>query len=354
MLGLDVIAPQEVAYRGTTLREFDLDAALERRPQIILVDELAHTNAAGTRHAKRWQDVQELLDAGIDVYTTLNVQHLERLNDVVSQITGVVVRETVPDDVFVQADEVELVDITPDELLERLHDGKVYLPAQAERALRNFFQKGKLTALREIALRRTADRVSVDVQTARTGAAARQPWPTSERLLVCVGPSPASAKVVRAARRLADTLRGQWLAVHVETPQAERTSAADRLRLRENLRLAERLGAEVVTLSGDDVVDTVLSYANERNVTKIVLGKPYDSRLRRGARRWSIACCATAAISTCTWSAGSTSRRAPMPRRRRLDRPAAPGLGCPLPPCWPVRPWWPGRFTRWAWETPTW
>ena len=285
--GLEALPPLEVRYRGATLREFDLDAALERRPRIVLVDELAHTNAAGLRHPKRWQDVQELLELGIDVWTTLNVQHIESLNDVVSQITGVVVRETVPDDVFLQADEVELVDITPEELLQRLHDGKVYLPAQAERALRSFFQKGNLTALRELSLRRTADRVNVDVQSARLGAAARQPWPTAERLLVCVGPSPSSAKVVRAARRLADTLHAPWLAVHVETPQAEQASAANRQSLKHNLRLAERLGAEVVSLSGDDVVTTVLDYANERNVTKMVLGKPYAShrpwwRLRRG------------------------------------------------------------------------
>jgi two-component system sensor histidine kinase KdpD len=218
--GLAVLPPLDVEYRGTKLREFDLDAALARKPRLILVDELAHTNAPGVRHVKRWQDVDELLQAGIDVWTTLNVQHIESLNDVIAQITGVVVRETIPDDVFFRADEVELIDLTPDELLVRLREGKVYIPVQAERAMRNFFQKANLTALRELALRRTADRINVDVQLARLGTA-RTTWPTAERLMVCVGPSPTSAKVIRAAKRLADRLAAEWVAVHVRTPHSQ-------------------------------------------------------------------------------------------------------------------------------------
>ena len=194
-------------YRGVTLREFDLDAALARRPQLILVDELAHTNAEGLRHPKRWQDVEELLAAGIDVWTTLNVQHIESLNDVIAQITGVVVRETLPDTVLEQADEIELIDITPEELMERLAAGKVYIPPQAERALQNFFQKGNLVALRELSLRQAAHRLQRDVDAARHERAAAAPWLTSERLLVCVGPSPTSARIVRATKRLAVVAR---------------------------------------------------------------------------------------------------------------------------------------------------
>ena len=186
--GQECLPCRTVIYRGVTLREFDLDGALTRKPTLILVDELAHTNAPGSRHAKRWQDVEELLDAGINVWTTLNVQHLESLNDVVAQITGVVVRETLPDSVFDQADELELVDLPPDELLERLREGKVYIPEQAKQAMQRFFKKANLIALREIAMRRTADRISTQVQTARLGETRTQTWPTNERLLVCVGP----------------------------------------------------------------------------------------------------------------------------------------------------------------------
>ena len=193
-----------VAYRGTTLREFDLDAALARRPAVILVDELAHTNAPGSRHAKRWQDVLELLDAGINVYTTLNVQHVESLNDIVAKITGVIVRETVPDSVLERADQIELVDLPPDELLQRLQEGKVYLPEQAQAAVQNFFRKGNLMALRELALRRTAERVDAEMQAYMRDHAVARTWPVSERILVCVSPSPLSAQLVRAGRRLAD------------------------------------------------------------------------------------------------------------------------------------------------------
>src|SRR5439155_10183437 len=192
--GLEILPPRLVSYRGVNLKEFDLDAALARRPQLILVDELAHTNAEGLRHAKRWQDVEELLDAGIDVWSTLNVQHVESLNDIIGQITGIVVRETLPDSVLERADDIELVDLTPEELIERLKEGRVYIPQQAERALQHFFQKTNLVALRELSLRQVAQRLSKDVAAARLQRAAQGPWATNERLLVCVGPSPTSAK----------------------------------------------------------------------------------------------------------------------------------------------------------------
>ena len=262
-----------IPYKGTVLHELDLDAALSRKPQLILVDELAHTNAPGSRHVKRWQDVLELLDAGIDVYTTVNVQHVESLNDVVAQITGVVVRETIPDELLNRADDVALIDLPPNELLNRLQQGKVYIPEQAARALQNFFRKENLFALRELSLRKTADRVNVDVQTAHFATAATHPWLTSERLLVCVGPSPTSAVVVRAAKRLADLFHAPWIAVHVETPQSESMAGSDRQRLLHHLKLADQLGAETVTLSGVDVVQETIEYAKSRNVTKIILGK---------------------------------------------------------------------------------
>jgi len=271
--GMEILPPLQVSYRGVTVREFDLDAALARRPQLILVDELAHTNAEGLRHAKRWQDIEELLDAGIDVWTTCNVQHVESLNDVVAKVSGIVMRETVPDDVFARADEMALIDLPPEDLLERLAQGKVYIPEQAARALQNFFRKDNLVALRELALRRTAERVHADVQTARQARATRDVWATRERLLVCVGPSPTSARLIRSAKRLADSLGAEWVAVHVDTPQSGRMSSKDRGRLLAHLRLAERLGAETSTISGDDMVEETIRYAQERNVTKVVVGK---------------------------------------------------------------------------------
>ena len=285
--GLERLPPLEVPYRATTLREFNVDAALSRRPQVLLVDELAHTNAPGMRHAKRWQDIEELLAAGIDVFSTVNVQHVESLNDVISQISGVTVRETFPDAVFESADEVALIDLPPDELLARLQQGKVYIPPQAAHALQNFFRKENLVALRELALRQTADRVGEDVQTARLGKAAILPWQTADRILVCVGPSPSSAKVVRAAKRLADKLDADWTAVHIETPASLRWTANDRELLQEHLRLAERLGGEVVQLSGHDVVTEIVDYAQKRNVTKIVVGKT-DGKKRRFIHRPSM------------------------------------------------------------------
>jgi two-component system sensor histidine kinase KdpD len=273
VLGLDLLPRRMVQYKGATLQEFDLEAALARRPQILLVDELAHTNAPGMTHAKRWQDIEQLLQSGINVYTTLNVQHLESLNDVVAQITGVVQRETVADKVFEAADEVELVDIAPDDLVERLREGKIYVPHQAAHAIENFFRKGNLIALRELALRKMADRVNAQVESYRRDHAISDTWPTNERLLVCVGPSPLSSRLIRATRRMAARMKAPWLAVHVETPATMNLREADRDRLTHNLQLAEQLGAETVTVSGTTLVEGVLSYARSRNVTKIIVGK---------------------------------------------------------------------------------
>ena len=286
VLGLDVLPRREVEYKGTKLHEFDVNAALALKPQLILVDELAHTNAPGSAHSKRWQDVLDLLVAGIDVYTTLNVQHLESLNDVVAQITHVAVKETVPDWVFEQADEIELVDLAPDDLLERLQEGKVYIPEQAQRAIQHFFQKGNLIALREMALRASAQRVDAQMNEFRRENAIEETWPAGERLLVAVSPSPMSARLVRAARRMAASLRAPWVALHVETPRSTMMSAADRERLANNMHLAEQLGGETAVASGHSVVDAVVAYARSRNVTKLVVGKPMQSRWRdllRGA-----------------------------------------------------------------------
>jgi two-component system, OmpR family, sensor histidine kinase KdpD len=278
VLGLDLLPRREVMYRGAKLLEFDLEAALAQHPQLILVDELAHTNAPGLTHAKRWQDVARLLEAGIDVYSTLNVQHLESLSDVVADVTGVTVRETVPDSVFDEADEVELVDISPDDLLERLREGKVYLPQVAQRALENYFNKGNLIALRELALRRTAERVGAQMDVFREEHAVARPWSARERLLVCVGASPFSARLVRATSRMAAGLKAPWIALHVETPADARMSDADRARLARNLALAEELGGKTATVTGHDVVEELIQYSHSRNVTKIVVGKPLQPR----------------------------------------------------------------------------
>ena len=276
-VGVPQIPTRSVEYRGTSLREFDLDAALARKPGLLLLDELAHTNAPGSRHAKRWQDAEELLDAGIDIYTTVNVQHLESLNDIVAQFTGVRTAETVPDRVFEQADEVELIDQPPDDLLQRLREGKIYLPEQARNAIENFFRKGNLIALRELALRTTADRVDAAMREYRSDQAIRETWATRERLLVCVGPDEQAERLVRAARRLATALHAEWITLYVETPQLLRLSEQERNRRIEVLRLAESLGAEAVTLGGASVADEVLNYARTRNVTRILIGRPTRS-----------------------------------------------------------------------------
>ncbi len=286
LAGLDILPRHALSYRGTTLLEFDLDAALARRPALLLVDELAHSNAPGSRHTKRWGDIEELLGAGIDVYTTMNVQHLESLNDVVAQITGVTVRETVPDAVLERADEIELVDVSPDVLLQRLREGKVYLPEQAARAVDRFFRRGNLIALRELALRRTAERVDAQMRGYMRLEGIREVWPTTERLLVCVGPAPVAARVLRAAHSMAASLHAPWVALYVESPAHERLSPADREMVAQHLRLAESLGAEAATVQGERIADEVLSYARQHNITKIVVGKPARptlwTRLRGG------------------------------------------------------------------------
>jgi two-component system sensor histidine kinase KdpD len=280
VIGLPMLPRRKEVHRGVTVEEFDLDGALRRKPGLILMDELAHTNAPGSRHAKRWQDVDELLDAGIDVYATLNVQHIRSLNDVVAQVTGVIVRETVPDSVLDEATEVRLIDLPPDELIERLGEGKVYVPDQARHAIENFFRKGNLIALRELALRQTAERVDAQMRVYKTEHGIQRVWPATERVLVGVSPSPASARLVRAARRMAGSLHAQWVAAYVETPPSLRMSEADRQRVAENLRFAEQLGAETVTLSGQSAAQETLRYARSHNVTKIVVGKPTHARWR--------------------------------------------------------------------------
>jgi two-component system sensor histidine kinase KdpD len=283
---LEVIARHEVTYRTTVLPEMDVDALLARRPQLALVDELAHTNVPGSRHPKRYLDVEELLAAGINVYTTMNIQHLESLNDVVAQITGVIVHEKVPDSVLDDADTIEVIDLPPPELLQRLKEGKVYVPEQAARAIQLFFRMGNLTALRELALRRTAERVDEQMRAYMETRAIPGPWPAGERLLVCISSSPLSERLVRAARRLADELKAEWYAVHVETPGDAGMSFANTEQITRILHLAEELGAKTVTVPGAKVADTILEYARQHNVTKIIAGKPVRARWRelwRGA-----------------------------------------------------------------------
>ena len=276
---IEILPRRIVDYHGKPLLEFDLDAALNRGAGLILIDEMAHMNVPGLRHAKRWQDIKELLDRGMDVYTTLNVQHIESLNDVIAQIIGIRVRETVPDSMLVLADTIELVDLSPDDLLKRLQEGKVYIPAQAELATQHFFRKGNLIALRELALRFMAERVDEQVLSHRKGQGIEQTWPTMERLLVCIGPDVSSSKVIRAARRMATGLHAPWIAIHVETPRLN-FSEAQRANLIQNLRLAEQLGAETRVLTGLDITKEIILFAREHNVTKIVIGKRNRSRWR--------------------------------------------------------------------------
>ncbi len=279
--GLEILPRRPVDYRGTRAEEFDLDAALARRPPLLLVDELAHSNAAGSRHAKRWQDVLELLDAGVNVYSAMNVQHVDSLNDVVAKITGVIVRETVPDSIFEHTDEVELIDLPPDDLLQRLRDGKIYIPDQAREAVENFFRKGNLIALRELALRVTAQHVDAEMRDYMRDHAIRQTWPVRERLLVCIGPSPSSIRLVRAAKRMAEGLGAEWIVAYVETPAHARLPQEARDRVAQTMRLAEQLGAEVHTLTGARMSDEILAFARSGNVSKIVVGKPQRSLWKR-------------------------------------------------------------------------
>jgi two-component system sensor histidine kinase KdpD len=286
LAGLTVVPRRLVEYKGRTLEEMDLDAVLKRRPALVLVDELAHTNAPGSRHPKRYLDVEELLGAGIDVYSTMNVQHIESLNDVVARITRIRVRETVPDRIVDAADEVELVDLTPADLMARLHEGKVYVREQAQRALRHYFSPGNLTALRELALRRTAERVDDQMLSYMREHAITGPWAAGERVVVCLDPSPGAANAVRAAKRTADGLDAELIALYVETDRHATLSEAEHTRLAETMRLAAQLGAEVVTVPGRSVVEEILAFARARNATRVVVGKSQRSRwfeLRHGS-----------------------------------------------------------------------
>lgn len=278
--GLEVLPRRAVLYHGHNLDEFDLDRALSRKPAILLVDELAHTNAPGSRHSKRWQDVLELIEAGIDVFTTVNVQHIESLNDVIAQITRVRVKETIPDSVLDAADEIELVDLAPDALLQRLHEGKVYLPEQAKVAAAHFFQKGNLLSLRELALRRTAQHVDEDVLEYRELHGVSDTWAAGERILVAVGPAPSSAHLIRATARMAAGLRCPWVAAYVDTLAIGAAGESAQQRLELHLRLVESLGGRVTRLTGPRVAEGLLSYARKNNVTRLVIGKPTHSRVR--------------------------------------------------------------------------
>jgi two-component system sensor histidine kinase KdpD len=278
--GLEVIPRRRIDYKGQWLEEMDLDAIIARQPQIVLVDELAHTNAAGSRHPKRYLDVEELLRHGINVYSTINIQHIESLNDVVAQITRVRVRETVPDSVFDRADAVELVDLTPDDLIQRLKEGKVYVPKQAERALEHFFSPANLTALRELALRRTADRVDDQLLTQMQAGAIPGPWAAGERIVVCVSEDPRAAALVRYAKRLADRIHGPWTALYVESRRSLQLSEEERDRIADTLRLAASLGGEAITVPGGDrgIAEDVIGYSRSNNVTQIIIGKSSRSR----------------------------------------------------------------------------
>jgi two-component system sensor histidine kinase KdpD len=273
--GLEVIPRKRIVYKDQAVEEMDLDALIARRPRLALVDELAHTNAPGSRHPKRYLDVEELLSRGIDVYTAVNIQHIESLNDVVAQITHVRVRETVPDSVFDRADGIELIDLTPDDLIQRLREGKVYVPRQAERALEHYFSPGNLTALRELALRRTAERVDEQLLTHMQANAIAGPWAAGERILVCISEDPRSARLVRYTKRLADRLHAPWTAISIETRRSQRLGEDERDRLADTLRLAESLGGEALTLPGVGrrIADDIMGFAQTNNVTQIIIGK---------------------------------------------------------------------------------
>lgn len=270
--GLETIAPMEIAYKGVKLREFDLDAALKRNPRLILVDELAHTNVKGCRNEKRYQDVKELLRAGIDVYTTMNIQHLESLNDIVGNVTHIEVRERVPDKVFDHADQVEVIDIEPEELIERMKEGKIYGPLQAERALENFFRREKLVALREITLRRTADRVNRIAEEERN-ALGEMDYHTGEHVLVCISPSPSNAKVIRTASRLAYAFHASFTGIYVETPKMQEADEKTKAAVKNHMDLARALGADIVTVYGTDIAYQIVEYAIVGNISKIVMGR---------------------------------------------------------------------------------
>src|SRR5271154_3535282 len=281
LAGLDTVPRRTIDYKGRSIGEMDLDAILARRPKLVLVDELAHTNAPGSRHPKRYLDVEELLVAGIDVFTTLNIQHVESLNDVVAQITRIRVRETVPDSVLDRADDIEVIDLSPDDLIQRLKEGKVYVPEQAARAVRHYFQPGNLTALRELALRRTAQRVDEQMLDYMRSHAIEGPWAAGDRVLVCIEGGPRATAVVRHARRLADQFHAPWTAISVETSRSLRNATNGQDSVAEALRLAQSLGAETVLIPGQDIADSIIDYARANNVTHIIVGKSQTARWRQ-------------------------------------------------------------------------
>lgn len=278
LAGLEVIPRKQINYHGTRLTEMDLDAILERKPQLVIVDELAHTNVTGSRHPKRHNDVEELLSAGIDVYTSVNVQHFESMNDIVRQITGVTVRETVPDSLLDEANEIEVIDLPPDELIQRLKEGKVYIPEQASRAIEKFFRKGNLTALREISLRRAAERVDNQMRTYMRDESISGPWPAGDRILVCISSHPLGERLIRAGRKLSDDLDAEWIVAFVETPGHTHMPAENHDRIIRNLSLAEQLGARIEYLFGTTVARAVVDFAKANNITKIIAGKPLRPR----------------------------------------------------------------------------
>jgi two-component system sensor histidine kinase KdpD len=280
--GLDVLPRKQIVYRDRIFYEMDIDAILKRRPRLAIVDELAHTNVPGSRHVKRYQDVEEIINSGIDVYTTLNIQHLESLNDIIARIARIKVRETVPDSVLDEADEIELIDLPPEDLIERLRQGKVYVKDQASRAITHFFSRGNLTALRELTMRAAAERVDAEMLTYMKAHAISGPWPTRERIMVCVNESAVGQKLVRGAQRAADRLRSSWIAVHVQTATEEHLREEAKDRIQETLSLAERLGAEIVVLPGAmDVAAELLNYARSRNVSRLIVGQPRKRRFGR-------------------------------------------------------------------------
>ncbi len=275
--GLEVVPRRRVEYQGIVLEELDLDAILARRPAGVLVDELAHSNTPGSRHPKRYQDIEEILDNGMDVYTTVNVQHFESLSDVLEKVTGVRVQETLPDTFLDRADEVQVVDIPLEELFERLKEGKVYIPKQAERAMRNFFKRGNLVALRELMLTRVAHKMDAELLNYMRAKAIFGPWPVGERVMVCIAPSPYAKQLLRKGYQIAREAHAEWYAVHVSTPALKEMSDEDKAYIAEALNLAEELGAKIATLSGTDVANEILRFAREYNINHIVIGKPLHS-----------------------------------------------------------------------------
>jgi two-component system sensor histidine kinase KdpD len=278
--GLELIPRKSISYKNMILEEMDIDAILKRKPQIVLIDELAHTNISGSRHPKRYLDVAEIMEQGINVLTTVNIQHFESQNDVVAQITGVRVQETIPDNLFDEAYEIKLIDVPLDELLQRLNEGKIYLPEQAQRAIGNFFRKGNLTALREITLRKVASKMDSELLNYMKARAIEGPWPVQDKILVCISPSPFSTQLVRRAYNLAYDSGIEWYAVYVATPKFRDLSAVQQTYLSEAINLAGNLGAKIFTLSGSDVADEIIYFAKSKNITRILLGKPLKSPLQ--------------------------------------------------------------------------